>query len=107
MAKPKIVQAGNIAVTPISAKERRILTEKINKRHKRLRRRHREIHGKIVDWVDHSFEEGSLFVSIRFTDKTDFSLRFIPTILTDSIDLSDIRTGNLRMIREYYRRTDE
>jgi len=72
MAKPKTVQAGNIAVTPISAKERKILTEKMNKRHKRLRRRHREIHGKIVDWVDHSFEEGSLFVSIRFTDKTDF-----------------------------------
>jgi hypothetical protein len=107
MAKPKTVQVGNIAVTPISAKERKILTEKINKRHKRLRRRHREIHGKIVDWVDHSFEEGSLFVSIRFTDKTDFSLRFSPTILTDSIDLSDISTGNLRMIREYYKRMDE
>jgi hypothetical protein len=81
MAKPKTVQVGNIAVTPISAKERKILTEKINKRHKRLRRRHREIHGKIVDWVDHSFEEGCLFVSIRFTDETDFSLRFSPTIL--------------------------
>jgi len=56
----------------------------------------REIHGKIVDWVNHSFEEGSLFVSIRFTDKTDFSLQFSPTILTDSIDLSDISTGNFK-----------
>ena len=51
MARPKTAQAGNIAVTPISAKERKVLTEKLNKRHKRLRRRHREIHGKIVDWV--------------------------------------------------------
>jgi hypothetical protein len=107
MATPKTVQAGNCAVTPINAKERKILTEKINKRYRRLRRRHREIHGKIVDWVDHSFEEGSLFVSIRFTDKTYFSLQFSPTILTDSIDLSDISSGNLRLIREYYRRTDE
>ena len=107
MERPKTVQAGNIAVTPISAKERKILTEKMNKRHKRLRRRHREIHGKIVDWVSYSFEEGSLFVSIRFMDKTDFSLQFSPKILTDSIDLSDMSTGNFKMIRDYYRKADE
>jgi len=107
MERPKTVQAGNIAVTPISAKERKILTEKMNKRHKRLRRRHREIHGKIVDWVTHSFNDGSLYVSIRFIDKTDFSLQFSPTILTDSIDLSDMSTGNFKMIREYYKSADE
>ena len=107
MAKPKAVQARNITVTPISAKERNILTEKTKKRHERLRNRYREIHGKTVDWVTHSFNDGSLYVSIRFIDKTDFSLQFSPKILTDSIDLSDMSTGNFKMIREYYKRADE
>ena len=60
-----------------------------------------------VDWVSHSFEDGSLYVSIRFMDKTEFSLQFSAKILTDSIDLSDISTGNFKMIREYYRMEDE
>jgi hypothetical protein len=107
MAKPKAVQVRNITVTSINAKERNILTEKTQKRRKRLRNRYREIHGKIVDWVTHSFNDGSLYVSIRFIDKTDFSLQFSPKILTDSIDLSDMSTGNFKMIREYYKRTDE
>jgi len=108
MAKPKAVQEGNITVAPISAKQQKILEEKIKKRHERLRRRYREVHGKIVDWVSHSLvEDGSLYVSIRFMDKTDFSLQFSPTILTDSIELSDISTGNFKMIREYHRREDE
>ena len=107
MAKPKAVQVRNITATPISAKERNILTKKTKKRHERLRNRYREIHGKIVDWVTHSFNDGSLYVSIRFIDKTDFSLQFSPKILTDSIDLSDMSTGNFKMIREYYKRADE
>jgi hypothetical protein len=108
MARPKAVQVGNITVTPISAKQQKILEKKIKKRHERLRRRYREIHGKIVDWVSHSLvEDGSLYVSIRFMDKTDFSLQFSPTILTDGIELSDISTGNFKMIREYHRREDE
>ena len=107
MAKPIAVQVGNITVAPISAKQRKILEEKIKKRHERLRRRYREVHGKIVDWVSHSFEDGSLYVSIRFKDKTEFSLQFSAKILTDSIDLSDMSTGNFKMIREYYRMEDE
>jgi hypothetical protein len=42
-------------------------------------------------------------VSIRFTDNTEFTLQFSPTILTESVDLSDMSTGNFEMIREYYR----
>ena len=108
MTKPKAVQMGNITVAPISAKQQKILEAKIKKRHERLRRRYREIHGKIVDWVSHSLvEDGSLYVSIRFMDKTEFSLQFSAKILTDSIDLSDVSTGNFKMIREYYRMEDE
>jgi hypothetical protein len=108
MAKPTPVRVGNITVAPISAKQRKILEEKIKKRYERLRRRHPEVHGKIVDWVSHSLvEDGSLCVSIRFMDKTEFSLQFSAAILTHSIDLSDMSTGNFKMIREYCRMDDE
>jgi hypothetical protein len=52
-------------------------------------------------------EDGSLYVSIRFMDKTEFSLQFSAAILTHSIDLSDMSTGNFKMIREYCRMEDE
>jgi hypothetical protein len=107
MEKPKTVRVGNITVTQISPKEREILAQKIKKRHDRLRNRYREIHKKVVDWVSHSVEQGSVYVCIRFMDETEFSLQFTPRILTDSIDLSDMSTGNFKMIREYYRRRDE
>ena len=107
MEKPKTVRVGNITVTQISPKEREILAQKIKERHARLRNRYREIHKKVVDWVSHSVEEGNVYVCIRFMDKTEFSLQFSPQILTDSIDLADMSTGNLKAIREYYRRRDE
>jgi hypothetical protein len=107
MENPKTVRVGNITVTQISPKEREILAQKIKKRHDRLRNRYREIHKKVVDWVSHSVEQGSVYVCIRFMDETEFSLQFTPQILTDSIDLSDMSTGNFKMIREYYRRRDE
>ena len=48
-----------------------------------------------------------MYVSIRFMDKTEFSLQFSAAILTHSIDLSDMSTGNFKMIREYCRMEDE
>jgi hypothetical protein len=74
--KAKTVRVGHVAFTPITAKERRRLERKIKNRHETLRKRYREIHGKVIDWVSHNFEQGSLYVNIRFKDKTDFSLRW-------------------------------
>jgi hypothetical protein len=107
MAKSKTVQAGNEAVTPITRKEHEKLAVKMRKRQEQLRGTYPEIHGKAVDWVRHSFEDDSLFVSIRFMDKTEFSLQFSPKIRTDGIDLSDMSTGDFELIREYYRNKDE
>ena len=103
MAKSKSVRVGSTTVT---GKKHETIQEKINSRHARLRSTYQEIHGKVVDWVSHSFEDDSLFVSIRFTDKTEFSLQFSLKIQTDSIDLADMSTGNFEMIREYYRRQE-
>jgi hypothetical protein len=107
MAKPKTVRVGNVTVTQISPKERELLAEKIKQRHDLLRNRYREIHGKIVDWASYSFRDGSLYVSFRFTDKTDFSLQFSLKVLTESIDLFDVSTGNFEMIRRYPKTADE
>lgn len=100
MAKAKSFGVGNIKV----AGRRREIAERVKKSHERLRNRYLEIHGKVVDWVSHSFEEDRLVVTIRFMDKTEFSLEFSPKISTDSVDLSNLSEGNFELIREYYRR---
>jgi len=104
--KLKPVRVGKITVTPITQKERRRLNRRLKKRQEKLRKKYREIHGKVVDWVSHHIEEGSLYVSIRFKDKTDFCLQFSSEIVTGGIDLSDVKTGNYEVIREYYRNGD-
>jgi len=70
--KRQTVRAGNIEVTPITAAEHRVLDRKIKKRYERLRKRYKEIRGKRVDWISHTYEEGSVYVGIRFMDKTYF-----------------------------------
>jgi hypothetical protein len=105
--KPKTVRVGNIEVTPITAAEHKALDRKIKKRYERLRRRYKEIRGKKVDWVSHNFEEGFLYVGIRFTDGTYFSLQFSPSIVTDGIEFSDMSSGDDKILKTYYRRRDE
>ena len=102
--KRKTVRVGDIEITPITAKERRQLDARINKTYERLRKQYKEIHGKAVDWVSYSYEEGLLYINIRFKDKTNFSLQFSSQIVTDGIDFSDMKTGDDKIIREFYRR---
>lgn len=104
--KPKIIQVGKTVITPISISEHRRLEKRIRKRHDKLRKKYREVHGKVVDWISHNVEQGCLYVSIRFEDKTDFSLRFTPQIATDYVELLDISTGDSKVIQEYYKRPD-
>lgn len=63
-------------MTPVSAKEHRKIKKQIKKRYERLRKRYPEVHGKVVDFISHSIEDGTLYISVRFKDKTDFSLRY-------------------------------
>jgi hypothetical protein len=37
---------------------------------KTSRKQYPGVHGKVVDRVEHKFEEGLLFIDIRFVDKT-------------------------------------
>jgi hypothetical protein len=85
-------------------KERRELERAVRKKNEKRRNRYRAVHGKVVDWVDHWIEEGWLFVSIRFKDQTDLRLQFGAKMVTDEIDLWDVKSGSLRLVRRYFRR---
>jgi len=104
--KPKVVWVGDIAITPVTAKERRKIHRRIKKRNARLRKRYKEIRGKKVDWIEHTYEEGYLYVGVRFMDGTYFSLDFSPQIVTNEILLSDMSTGDEEILKTYYRRRD-
>src|SRR5947209_5685230 len=104
--KPKTVRVGNMEVRQVTAAEHRAIDRKIKKRYARLRKRYKEIRGKKVDWIQHTYEEGSLYVGVRFMDGTYFSLDFSPQIVTNEVLLSDMSTGDEEIIRTYYRRRD-
>jgi len=101
--KPKVASTGDALLSPITAKERRNLDERIKKKYDRFRRRYPEIHGKVVDFITHSIEDGTLYFSVRFTDKTDFSLRYACEMFVIGADFCDFKTGDFEMIREYMR----
>jgi len=55
-------------------------------------------HHKVVHWADHAFEEGILYVRVRFTDNTELCWRITSSTLLEEADLSDWKTGNFRQI---------
>jgi hypothetical protein len=101
--KPKVVWVGSTPVTPITAKELKRINKRIRRRHKRHRRRYPEVHGKVVDFITHAVEDGTLYIAIRFKDKTDFSLRYACDMFIVGADFSDSQTGDHEIIREYMR----
>jgi hypothetical protein len=56
------------------------------------------IKGKVVQWADHAFEEGILYLRIRFTDNTELCWRITSSTLLEEADLSAWKTGNFRQI---------
>jgi hypothetical protein len=64
-------------------------------------RRYPGVQGKVVDYISHSIDDGTLCVNVCFMDKTLFSLRFACDIVIVMADMSDWKTGNYEMIREY------
>jgi len=59
--KSKAVCNRDTPLTPITTKERRKLDNSIKKKYARFRRRYPEVHGKVVDFITHSIEDGTLF----------------------------------------------
>ena len=104
--RAKAVRRASMEIIPMPAKERKRLEAAMERSDEKLRSRYREVHGKVVDWIDHTVENGCLYVGIRFKDKTDFALCFSPKIVPDIIDLSEVTAGDTRLIREYFKRQD-
>jgi ribosomal protein L9 len=99
--RPKTVWAGSTPVTPVTAKRRKKTQRHIKKRQERQRKIYPEIHGKVVDFITHTVTDGTLYVSVRFKDKTNFSIRYACNMFVVGMDLSNMKAGNLDMIREY------
>ena len=99
--KPKVVWVGSTPIAPISAKGHRELEKRIRKRHKKLRKVYPEIHGKVVDFITNTIDDGTLYFTVRFKDKTSFCLRYACDMFIVGADLSDWRSGDSHIIREY------
>jgi hypothetical protein len=66
-------------------------------------RRFRGLRGKVVDSVEHEFEEGILYVHIRFTDKTELCWRIATRMTIEEVDLSNWKSGNFKQLRVFVR----
>lgn len=99
--KPTVTLAGATPVTPVSAEQRRELDRRTKKLYDRLRRTYPEVHGKVVDFISHSVEDGTLYLAVRFTDMTEFSVRYASDMFVAGIHFSDWTSGNGEIIREY------
>jgi hypothetical protein len=99
--QPKVVWVGSTPITPISTKEHRQLEKRIKKRHEQLRKLYPEVQGKVVDFITHTIEDGTLYFTVRFKDKTAFCLRYTSDMFIVGADLSDWRSGDYHIIREY------
>jgi hypothetical protein len=91
----------NALGSSITGKEREEIARLIEEERKHLRLAYPEIHGKVVDFITHTVTDGTLYVSVRFTDNTNFSIRYASEMFVVGVDLADWKTGNMKTIREY------
>ena len=66
-------------------------------------RQYRGVRGKVVDWVEHEFEEGLLYIHVRFADKTELCWRIAIRMTIEDVDLRDWKSGNFEQLRVFVR----
>ena len=66
-------------------------------------RRYRGVQGKVVHWVEHSFEEGWLYIQVRFADKTELCWRIATRMTIEASDLADWTSGDFKQLRVFVR----
>ena len=59
------------------------------------------VRGKVVDWAEHVFEEGMLYIRVRFTDKTELCWILETAHVIREADLSDWKTGNFKQLKQF------
>jgi hypothetical protein len=65
--------------------------------------RYRGLQGKVVDWVEHQFEEGVLYIHLRFTDKSELSWRVSTRMTIEEADFADWTSGDFKQLRVFVR----
>jgi hypothetical protein len=58
--KPKVVWVGSTPITPITPKQRKNLHKLMEKRLEMRRKKYPEVRGKVVDYISHSIDDGTL-----------------------------------------------
>jgi len=59
------------------------------------------LRGKVVDWAEHVFEEGMLYVRVRFIDKTELCWVLQTAHVIVEADLSDWKSGDHKQLAVY------
>jgi hypothetical protein len=86
---------------PVSGKEREKIAKLVKKRQEQLRKRYPEVHGKVVDFIAHTIDDGTLYFTVHFEDKTSFCLRYACDMFAVGAELSNWQSGDFHIIREY------
>jgi hypothetical protein len=66
-------------------------------------RQYHGLEGKVVDWIEHRFEEGLLYINVRFSDKTELCWRIATRMTIEEGDLSDWKSGDFKQLRIFVR----
>jgi hypothetical protein len=61
------------------------------------------VHGKVVDWAEHIFEEGNLYLRVRFADQTELCWSLQTAHVIVEADLGDWRSGDFKQLAVYAR----
>jgi hypothetical protein len=59
------------------------------------------LHGKVLDWADHRFEEGMLLLRVRFMDETELCWTIQTATVIAEADLCDWKTGNEKQLKVF------
>jgi hypothetical protein len=51
------------------------------------------VRGKVVDWVEHKFDEGTLYIHVRFRDKTELTYTLGCRLVIEEAVLGDLTTS--------------
>lgn len=61
------------------------------------------VRGKVVDFVEHNFEEGNLYIHVRFRDKTELCWTIQTATVIAEADLCDWKTGDEKQLAVFAR----
>jgi hypothetical protein len=64
----------------------------------RFGRQYPGVRGRVVAWAEHTFEEGMLYVRVRFTDQTELCWVLQTAHVILEADLTDWKTGDCKQM---------